>query len=68
MSADEAERRLPELTVVGGCCGTDERHIGEMCRQCSPPATAFPKARTGSDLRSAARPAGDTSALKLCCG
>ena len=24
--------RLPELTVVGGCCGTDERHIGEMCR------------------------------------
>jgi methionine synthase I (cobalamin-dependent) len=24
--------RLPELTVVGGCCGTDERHIGEMCK------------------------------------
>jgi len=28
----ELRRRLPELTVVGGCCGTDERHIGEMCR------------------------------------
>ena len=28
----ELRRRLPALTVVGGCCGTDERHIGEMCR------------------------------------
>jgi homocysteine S-methyltransferase len=28
----QLRRRLPELTVVGGCCGTDERHIGEMCR------------------------------------
>ena len=24
--------RLPRLNVVGGCCGTDERHVGEMCR------------------------------------
>ncbi|HEX6702038.1 MAG TPA: homocysteine S-methyltransferase family protein [Gaiellaceae bacterium] len=23
--------RLPELLVVGGCCGTDERHIGAIC-------------------------------------
>jgi S-methylmethionine-dependent homocysteine/selenocysteine methylase len=23
---------LPQLNVVGGCCGTDERHIGEICR------------------------------------
>jgi S-methylmethionine-dependent homocysteine/selenocysteine methylase len=28
----ELRRRLPELAVVGGCCGTDERHIDEMCR------------------------------------
>ena len=28
----ELRRRLPELTVFGGCCGTDERHIGEMCK------------------------------------
>jgi len=28
----EIRRRLPELVVVGGCCGTDERHIDEMCR------------------------------------
>jgi S-methylmethionine-dependent homocysteine/selenocysteine methylase len=22
---------LPELTVVGGCCGTDHRHVAEIC-------------------------------------
>ena len=24
-------RWLPNLTVVGGCCGTDERHVGAIC-------------------------------------
>jgi homocysteine S-methyltransferase len=24
--------RLPRLNVVGGCCGTDERHVAEICR------------------------------------
>jgi len=23
---------LPRLSVVGGCCGTDHRHVAEMCR------------------------------------
>jgi len=23
---------LPRLTVVGGCCGTDHRHVGSICR------------------------------------
>jgi S-methylmethionine-dependent homocysteine/selenocysteine methylase len=23
---------LPELSVLGGCCGTDHRHVGEICR------------------------------------
>ena len=23
---------LPRLNVVGGCCGTDERHVAEICR------------------------------------
>ena len=23
--------RLPELHVLGGCCGTDHRHVGAMC-------------------------------------
>lgn len=24
-------RRLPGLSVVGGCCGTDQRHVAAMC-------------------------------------
>lgn len=26
------ERYVPELRVLGGCCGTDERHIASSCR------------------------------------
>ena len=26
------QRRLKNLKVVGGCCGTDHRHIDEVCR------------------------------------
>jgi homocysteine S-methyltransferase len=29
--------RLPNLTVLGGCCGTDHRHVGEIIRGFSPP-------------------------------
>jgi homocysteine S-methyltransferase len=25
------QERLPNLTVVGGCCGTDETHVREIC-------------------------------------
>ncbi|MCB1955092.1 MAG: homocysteine S-methyltransferase family protein [Rhodocyclaceae bacterium] len=28
----ELVRRMPQLMVVGGCCGTDERHIEAICR------------------------------------
>ncbi len=28
----ELDARLPQLTVAGGCCGTDHRHIEEICR------------------------------------
>jgi S-methylmethionine-dependent homocysteine/selenocysteine methylase len=28
-------RRHGRLTVFGGCCGTDHRHVGEMCLACS---------------------------------
>ena len=28
----ELRERLPSLNVVGGCCGTDHRHIREICR------------------------------------
>lgn len=27
-------RLLPQLSVVGGCCGTDERHVEAVCRAC----------------------------------
>jgi homocysteine S-methyltransferase len=26
----ELRRRLPNLTVLGGCCGTDHRHVREL--------------------------------------
>lgn len=26
------QRLLPRLSVVGGCCGTDHRHVGAICR------------------------------------
>ena len=26
----ELQRRLPNLTVVGGCCGTNHRHVAEI--------------------------------------
>jgi S-methylmethionine-dependent homocysteine/selenocysteine methylase len=30
----ELRRRFPHLTVLGGCCGTDQRHIEEIARAC----------------------------------
>ncbi|TWT90736.1 Bifunctional homocysteine S-methyltransferase/5,10-methylenetetrahydrofolate reductase [Pseudobythopirellula maris] len=27
-------QRLPHLRVLGGCCGTDHRHIGAICAAC----------------------------------
>jgi S-methylmethionine-dependent homocysteine/selenocysteine methylase len=29
----QLRQHLPGLTVFGGCCGTDHRHIGEICHQ-----------------------------------
>jgi S-methylmethionine-dependent homocysteine/selenocysteine methylase len=28
----ELRSRLPRLNVLGGCCGTDHRHVAEICR------------------------------------
>ena len=30
----ELRRRLPQLSVLGGCCGTDHRHIAAICEAC----------------------------------
>jgi S-methylmethionine-dependent homocysteine/selenocysteine methylase len=32
----ELRRRHPQLTVLGGCCGTDHRHIEQICLACRP--------------------------------
>jgi homocysteine S-methyltransferase len=34
--------RLPALKVIGGCCGTDHRHVGAVCAAC---VEVFPAAR-----------------------
>lgn len=28
----DVARRFPEMDIFGGCCGTDERHLGEIAR------------------------------------
>ena len=33
-------KRLPGLTVLGGCCGTDHRHIAAICEACFEEASA----------------------------
>jgi len=32
--------RRPHLTILGGCCGTDARHIAAICEACAEPAVA----------------------------
>lgn len=29
------KQRLPQLTVLGGCCGTDHRHVHAICHACA---------------------------------
>lgn len=31
---------LPNIRVIGGCCGTDHRHIGAICHHCLPAVAA----------------------------
>jgi len=30
------KQRLPRLNVMGGCCGTDHRHVERIAAACSP--------------------------------
>lgn len=32
----ELHQRFPHMTVMGGCCGTDHRHIGRIAEACTP--------------------------------
>ncbi|WP_112946111.1 MULTISPECIES: homocysteine S-methyltransferase family protein [unclassified Rhizobium] len=31
-------RGMPEIRIVGGCCGTDHRHVAAICEACVPAA------------------------------
>lgn len=43
-------QRLTQLRVLGGCCGTDHRHIVAICEACNPLA-GFVPTHTRPDLR-----------------
>lgn len=30
----DLRQRFPHINVLGGCCGTDHRHIEHVCRSC----------------------------------
>jgi methionine synthase I (cobalamin-dependent) len=30
----ELRHKMPDLTVLGGCCGTDYRHVEQIARAC----------------------------------
>ena len=32
----DLRRRMPRLNVLGGCCGTDFRHVEQICFACAP--------------------------------
>ncbi|HKX19380.1 MAG TPA: homocysteine S-methyltransferase family protein [bacterium] len=32
----DLKRRMPQLNVLGGCCGTDHRHVEQIAVACSP--------------------------------
>jgi homocysteine S-methyltransferase len=32
----DLKKKLTFLNVMGGCCGTDHRHLGSICEACSP--------------------------------
>jgi methionine synthase I (cobalamin-dependent) len=37
----ELRHKLSNLNVMGGCCGTDHRHIAEIARTCAPQPVAI---------------------------
>jgi len=32
----ELMQRMPQIRIVGGCCGTDHRHVAAICDACLP--------------------------------
>lgn len=35
------KQQLPHLSVLGGCCGTDHRHIEAICKTCGPVSVGY---------------------------
>ncbi len=31
----DLRKRMPQLTILGGCCGTDHRHVEQICFACT---------------------------------
>jgi homocysteine S-methyltransferase len=31
----DLRRSMPQFTVLGGCCGTDHRHVAQICLACT---------------------------------
>jgi S-methylmethionine-dependent homocysteine/selenocysteine methylase len=34
----QLREQFPQITILGGCCGTDDRHIAAICKACLPSA------------------------------
>ena len=58
----QLRRRLGQLTVLGGCCGTDHRHVEQICLACARPMAAPQSARSRRQRRSQSRNRVDRSA------
>jgi homocysteine S-methyltransferase len=33
-------RAFPSMRILGGCCGTDHRHMAAICEACAPASAA----------------------------
>ncbi|MBH0781154.1 homocysteine S-methyltransferase family protein [Nocardia bovistercoris] len=46
----ELRGRFPNLVVLGGCCGTDDRHIAAVAEACAPEARELSPANSASSV------------------
>jgi S-methylmethionine-dependent homocysteine/selenocysteine methylase len=37
----QLREQFPQITILGGCCGTDDRHIAAICKACLPVAWSY---------------------------
>jgi S-methylmethionine-dependent homocysteine/selenocysteine methylase len=47
----ELRNKFPQINVLGGCCGTDDRHIEAICKACLPVAWSYLSHQKFSMLR-----------------